>query len=481
MEIAVIGGGISGLSTCYYLEKLSKESGIEIHVSLLESGNRLGGKVLTRTENGLIIDAGPDSFFTQKPWALELCSDLGLSGDLTEANAATKGTFILNSGKLSRLPEGTESGMPTKLRPFVSTDLISFGGKFRALMDLVIPRKSGQEDESIGSFMGRRFGKEFLVKIVEPLYAGIYAGDVNHLSVRSSLQSLVALESEHGSLIRAMSRMKKKSGSGGSTGNRNSRRITFVSLKGGMEQLTDSIQKNLKSTKILLDTTVQGIIESKRAAARKFRISLVDGEHMDADAVVLSVPAYAASSILIGMDSRISTILDTIPYVSTAVVSVAYRKTDIESATGVKGHGFLVPRTEDEIVTGCTWESLKWPIHAPGDTLLARCYVGWFGHEEFRKMDDASLTKSVLDFLGRTAGISARPKFTKVFRWENALPQYTVGHIDRMSQINKLLLDHPGLYFTGSAYHGVGLPDCIHDAYLTAKEIMDYRLSEMRK
>lgn len=477
VEIAVIGGGISGLSTCYYLEKLSKELGTEVHISLIEAGSRLGGKVLTHTEKGLVIDAGPDSFFTQKPWALELCSDLGLADDLADANAATKGTFILNRGRLSKLPDGTESGMPTKLRPFVSTDLISLRGKFRALMDLVIPGKDGREDESIGSFMGRRFGEEFLVKIVEPLYAGIYAGDVNHLSARSSLPSLVALESEQGSLIRAMSRMRKKSGSG----SRGNRKVTFVSLKDGMQQMTDTIQKRLESTRIYPGTSVKGITEAKQGNARNFRISLASGEHMNADAVVLSVPAYAASSILTGLDQRISSIMDTIPYVSTAVVSVAYSKKDVEIAPGVKGHGFLVPRTEDEIVTGCTWESLKWPVHAPDDMLLARCYVGWFGHEEFRKMDDESLTKSVQDFLGKTAGISALPKFAKVFRWENALPQYTVGHLDRMGRINDLLRDHAGLYITGSAYHGVGLPDCVHDANLTAKAVMEFLLPGIKK
>lgn len=472
--MAVIGGGISGLSTCYYLNKLSANYGLKIHVNLIEADDRLGGKILTDIEDELVIDGGPDSFFSQKPWAMELCEELGLSGDLVDANRETRGTFILNHGKLSKLPEGTESGMPTKLRPFVSTDLISLPGKFRALMDIVIPRKKNLEDESIGSFMGRRFGKQFLVKIVEPLYAGIYAGDVYHLSAKSSLPSLVAMETAHGSLIRAMRELRKTAGANTNKKGVRSRPPTFVSLKGGMIQMIDAIVSRMGNTEVILRTRVFGIRERKQGSRNRYRVTFEGGKHLDVDAVVLAVPAYSASNMIRDLDQRISSILDTIPYVSTATVALTFRRDDIKKADGVKGHGFLVPRSEEEMVTGCTWESSKWPVHASPGTLLARCYVGWFGHEEFASLDDDTIVRKVLDFLQRVTGINATPQFSKVFRWNDSLPQYTVGHLDRVAQLSEMLNGHKGMFLVGSAYHGVGLPDCVHDASLTSESLLTY-------
>ena len=471
-EVVIIGGGISGLSTCYFVKKLSGSTDQKIHLTLLEADNRLGGKVLTDVNDGLIIEGGPDSFFTQKPWASDLCRELGMLDDMVEANPGTRGTFILNRGRLSRLPDGTEAGMPTKLKPFVFTDLISFGGKLRALMDVFIPRRKILSDESIGSFMGRRFGRQFVVKIVEPLYAGIYAGDVYHLSAKATLPSMVAMESANGSLIRAMRKLRKNGSSRAGGRIPGHRSATFVTLKGGMGELVSEIASRLQGVDILSGVEASNISSHVPGNEHRYRISLQDGKHIDADVVVLAVPSNSASRIIRMEDDRVSSILATIPHVSTATVSVAFRKEDIGDEP--KGHGFLVPRTEGELVTGCTWESSKWPVHAPTGMFLARCYLGWFGHEEFAELDDDAIIRNVLEFLHRVAGITARPEFTKVYRWNHGLPQYTVGHLERMEMVNKLLGDHPGLFFVGAGYHGVGLPDCIHDASLTAESVVKF-------
>ncbi|MDG6898825.1 MAG: protoporphyrinogen oxidase, partial [Nitrososphaerota archaeon] len=201
-EVVVVGGGISGLSTCYYLKRLAAAAGQDLRLTLIEAEDRLGGKIATSVDDGLVIEGGPDSFFTLKPSALDLCEELGLKESLVFADPSSRGTYILNHGRLSRLPEGTETGMPTRLWPFMKTDLLSTRGKLRAMADLIIPRRRGDSDESVGSFIGRRFGKEFLEKIVEPLYAGIFAGDVYQLSSRAVLPRLVQIESSRGSLIR---------------------------------------------------------------------------------------------------------------------------------------------------------------------------------------------------------------------------------------------------------------------------------------
>ncbi len=476
-EVVVIGGGISGLSTCYYLSKMFPEGNDGIHLTLLESGNRLGGKVLTVRDNDCIIEGGPDSFFTQKPWALNLCNELELSSDLMEANPETKGTYILNKGKLSRLPEGTEVGLPTKLRPFVSTDIITPAGKLRALLDLIIPGRKTLEDESIGDFMGRRFGKQFVEKIVEPLYAGIYAGDVYHLSANATLPSLKKIEIENGSLIHGMRSLGKRHRQTNSSKAPRSNSATFVTLRRGMLELIEELEKRMPKVSVNLDCEVKGIKVTSDGKDQKYRIDTNTGNTFIADAVIISLPAYSASRLITDLNERVSKILKTIPYVSTATVSLAFPKP--ETTGNVTGHGFLVPRTENELVTGCTWESAKWTDHAPDGIFIARCYLGKFGNEKFMKLNDEEMVQTALDFLKRTAGIYAKPIFTRIFRWNMGLPQYTVGHLERIREMETELGKTPGLFMTGAAYRGVGLPDCIHNAELTAYSVSDYVKGKM--
>ena len=456
----MVGGGISGLSTCYYLQKLAKNK--EIKITLIESGERLGGKIVTERNKDLVIEAGPDSFFTQKPFALDLCVELGLEKDLVYADPSTRGTFILNKGKLSKLPEGTETGMPTKMMPFLKTDLLSISAKVRALMDIFIPRRKKDEnsDESVGSFIRRRFGREFLEKIVEPLYAGIFAGDVYELSAKAIIPRLLDMETNERSLILGTRKARKSMNSKGARA-----APTFITLKDGLAELVEVLRHSLNDVTVLTNSSVISVAKSEST----YNLTLSDSSIVHTDVVVLATPSWVASEIVKALDGEISSLLDTIPYVSTATVSIAFKKADIKEIP--KGHGFLVPRTENELITGCTWESSKWPGHAPRDILLARCYLGWFGHEEFSELDDDALIQKTRNFISRTSNVDSDPIFSKVYRWNKSLPQYTPGHLQRISKLDTLIKRHNGLYLTGAAYRGVGLPDCIREGYLVSEEI----------
>lgn len=470
IEVAIVGGGISGLATCYYLNELTKHTEQEIHLTLIESGDSLGGKIVTDYDNGMTIEGGPDSFFTQKPWALELCADLGLTESLVAANPDTKGTYVLNGEKMSKLPPGTETGTPSKLMPLMHSDLLSITGKLRTLMDLVIPRRKEIIDESVGSFITRRFGRQFLEKIAEPLFAGIFAGDVDQLSAQAILPSLKDLELAKGSLILGILRAKKNIQRTPRTKASNLSSPTFVTLKGGLAQLVGEMVSRLDHSSVMLKTRVTALSEPSQQHEGLLEIMFERGKKMQADIVVLATPAYVTAELIKQFEEEAASILETIPYVSTATVSLAFNKNELDAK--IEGHGFLVPRKEGELVTGCTWESSKWPGHAPSDVVLARCYVGWAGHEEFVQYEDNVLVSKVQDFLLRAVGISARPFFTRVYRWKAALPQYTVGHVERIAMLEQAMSKHKGLYITGAAYHGVGLPDCIHNASLTAQQIV---------
>lgn len=461
----VVGGGISGLATCYYLQDIAKKTGKNIHPTLIEAGTRLGGKIHTDHIDGLVIEAGPDSFFTQKSWALDLCKELGLSDRLVPADQNNKGTYILNRNKLSKLPQGTETGMPTKLVPFLGTDLISTAGKLRALMDFVIPGRKDKEDESVAAFFSRRFGKEFLEKIAEPLFAGIYAGDVNELGMRAVFPRLAELESAHGSLIRSMMSARKKMQSSNSSPAPN-----FFTLKGGLGGLIDSIVSRLDNSTIMLNSRVAKLSAPASPNGRSPGVVLDNGKELIPGAVVLATPAYVTEKLVRDIDQQSADLLATIPYVSTATVSMAFKGSALDKK--LDGHGFLVPRKENEIVTGCTWTSAKWPSHVTTGTLLVRCFVGWAGHEDFLQMDDNTLVERIREFLKRVADISSQPALTRVYRWKQALPQYNVGHVERIAKLEEALGKVNGLYVTGAAYRGVGLPDCVHEAALTAQKIV---------
>ncbi len=456
-RVVIVGGGIGGLSAAYFLEKGARDRGLDLDYSILEKGDRLGGNIVTERVDGFVIEGGPDCFLSEKPWALRLCKELGLEGRLIGTREGGE-TFVLHRGRLHPLPEGFILMVPTKALPFIMSPLISPLGKLRMALDLVLPRGGG-EDESLGDFVRRRLGREVLEKIAEPLVAGIHAGDPERMSVRSSFPKFLEMEREHRSLILAMIRRKRR--------RRPSRYSMFMTLKGGLSELVDAIVKSLDPASIHLETRVERIEERGKG----YLVRTSKGEIL-ADVLILATPAYVSGDLLEGIDPGLSEVLRSIPYVSTATISLAFRKRDLEDLP--RGFGFVVPKKEGRRIMAATWTSLKFPHRSPEDAFLARCFVGGSRMEDLVFLEDEAMIEMVREELRDIAGIRAEPVLARVFRWPKAMPQYTIGHGERVRRIRERLKGHPGLWLTGSAYEGIGISDSVRMGEEVAGEALQY-------
>lgn len=471
-RVVIIGGGISGLATAYSIrEHQAKGSGPQI--TLLEKKDCLGGNIRTDRSGGFIIEGGPDCFLSEKPWAMELCKRLGLAGSLLPTNEENKKTFVLSNGKLHELPEGVILMVPTKILPLAFSSLITIGGKMRMAYEYFVPRKKGGEDETLAGFVTRRLGKEALDKIAEPLVAGVHAGDPDTMSVKSSFPKFVQLEQEHGSLIRGMlKRMELLKKTRKPAPQDGLKKVTmFITLKNGLSELTQALTARLKAepdTFIKTGAAVAGL----RTKDGGYVVTLKDGQTIDADAVIVCSPAHAAASLVKGIDAALSEKLLTIPYVSTATVSLGFKKKDVTHP--LNGFGFVVPKTEGRKIMAATWTSVKFKYRAPEDCVLIRSFVGGSKGAALVELDDREMLAMVRAELKETMGITAEPVIARVYRWFNSMPQYTIGHEERVAWIEERLKSHPGLYLTGSAYHGIGIPDSIRTGEVTAKKALHH-------
>jgi oxygen-dependent protoporphyrinogen oxidase len=480
-RVVIIGGGISGLATAYSLREHQELGNVEeFEILLIDSNPRVGGNIKTEKHNGFIVEGGPDCFISEKPWALALCRRIGLTDELLVTNDKLRKTFVLSKGKLHVLPEGVILMVPTKMIPLAFSTLISFGGKIRMAMEYFIPKRRSTEDETLGSFVRRRLGAEALDKIAEPLVAGIHAGDPETMSVRASFPKFVEMENEYGSLIKGMiKRMAKMKGkklaaaSGaakGVAGAKPAGKVTmFMSLKGGMTTLIDKIAEIVLSkpnTRIWCSADADSIARIDD----KFRIGISDGSTIEADAVVIAAPANAASRLTVDIDPELSEKLKSIPYVSTATISIAYKKADI--AHPMNGFGFVVPGSEKRRIMASTWTSIKFSGRAPDGSVLIRCFVGGSRNMELVDLSDTEMIELVKSELSDIMGITAEPELARVFRFKRAMPQYTVGHEERVAWIDERVEATPGLYLTGSAYHGIGIADSIRYGEITAKKVL---------
>lgn len=476
-RVVIIGGGIAGLAAAYSLREHQKPSGNDFEIVLVEKKMTLGGNIRTEKEKGFLIEGGPDCFLSEKPWAMELCKRIGLEGDLLNTNEANKKTFVLSGGKLHELPEGVILMIPTKIMPLATSSLISIPGKIRMAMEMFIPKKKDGEDETLGSFVRRRLGQETLDKIAEPLVAGVHAGDPETMSVRASFPKFVQLEEEHGSLIKGMlKRMELMKKTRKAPLKPPGKKVTmFLTLKGGLSDLVNTLTARIEgfgNTRIRKGLAIKSVL--KKGAG--YEIAFEGGEPpLHADAVVVAAPSYAASSLLSGLDKALSEKLGTIPYVSTATVSIAFRKKDVRHP--LNGFGFVVPRIEKRKIMAATWTSVKFSHRAPEDSVLIRCFVGGAKNMELVSLNDEEMIRMVRDELRDIMGIDAEPVLARVFRWVNSMPQYTVGHEERVAAIEEMVSGHHGLYVTGSAYHGIGISDSVRNGEVIAKKIL-HQLSD---
>ena len=470
----IIGGGLSGLSTAYYLQQEVARSRLDIETILIEKENRFGGCIVTDEVEDFIIEGGPDCFLAEKPWAIQLCEELGLGDRLLCTNEENRRVFILSSGKLHQLPEGFMLMVPTSITPFLKSSLISLPGKVRMAMDLFLPRKRTDEEENLAQFVQRRLGNEALEKIAEPLVAGIHAGTPETMSLSSTFPRFIQLEEEYRSLILGMLARRRKASE--FTKKRSGpKRTMFMSLVAGMMELTDAIQGRLDEGSLLPDKKVVRINHIGKATTRDhspYEVHLEDGEILEADSVVLATPTYITAELLQEMAGTQAEVLLSIPYVSTATISLVYRASEIHHP--LDGFGFVIPRAERRKIMASTWTSVKFPHRSRPDSVLLRAFVGGAHNEDLVGLDDEEMLKVVRGELMDIMGITAQPIITRIYRWDKSMPQYMLGHAERLSHLEEELLHYPGLYLTGCAYRGIGISDCIHDGKLTAKRILEF-------
>ncbi len=467
-KIVIIGGGIAGLSAAYYATKKTPVA----QITLIESSNCWGGKITTDRvtfgDGQFIIEGGPDTFLASKPWGVALCKELGLGERLHGTNPNHKSTYVLNRNRLLPLPEGLAMMIPSDIPSILRSHLISWAGKARMGFDFLQPAKNLNGDESLGAFVSRRLGREAYENLIEPLMSGIYAGDGDQLSLASTFPYLRDLEMKYGSLARGALTMRKQTNGKALQGSRSA----FLTPTTGLAEIVEKLVESLKSkVDLRLNTTVSQISNINS----RYLVDLENGSRLDSDSVILATPAFISGALLASFDPALASVLKSIPYASTATVSLAYRQSDMPRP--LDGYGYVIPRREGRKALACTWTSTKFPHRAPDGYALIRVFVGRAGQDiPWNENDLLELAKEELNL---TLGITAEPILSRVFMWEKAMPQYNLGHPEKLKQIDAALEKYPGLALAGNGYRGIGIPDCIHSGELAVERVLKFQSSNV--
>jgi protoporphyrinogen/coproporphyrinogen III oxidase len=467
-RVAIIGGGIAGLAAAHRLVELKSEKRLNIDVVLLEASSRLGGTIVTEKTDGFLVEAGPDSFITEKPWALGLCERLQLTSRLVPTQAAHQRIHIVHDGKLKPLPEGFFLLAPTRLWPFVTSSIFSWKGKLRMAGDLFMARRKTDADESLAGFVRRRFGAEALERVAQPLIGGIYAADPDKLSLAATMPRFLEMERRQRSVIYAMWSASHKRARLGEEGS-GARWSLFVTLAGGMQELVDTLAKRLPEGSVRLNSTAKDIRWDGNG--NPWRVAVAGNEILEADAVIVAAPADRAAALVAPLEPVAAGELKQIAYASTATVSLAYQLADFPRPPD--SFGFVVPAIENREIMACTFSSLKYPGRAPAGKILLRAFVGGMLQQPLFERDDAAMIRSVRAELASLLGVRAEPLLTRVRRHADSMPQYEVGHQERVKRIEAALLRCPTLALAGSAYHGVGISDCVRTGEQAAETIVE--------
>jgi oxygen-dependent protoporphyrinogen oxidase len=447
-DVAVVGGGISGLAAAYELRR----RGVDVHV--FEAADRPGGVIRTDRFDGWVVDGGPDSLLVQKPAAVALCRDLGVDNRLVPT-LTPRTAYILRRGVLHPIPEGSFLGFPVRAGALARSSLFTIGGRLRMACEPFIPRHAS-DDESIASFVRRRFGAEAVEYLAEPLLAGIHAGDVDRLSIHSLFPRLVEAERTSGSVLRAFRAMATTRSSQGA----------FVSLPGGVGELVDALTSALAPTTVTLSSPITSLRK-----ADTFVLATPAGA-IQARAVIVAAPAYAAAGIVRAGYPALAGLCDAMPYASTATVAFGYRRDCIDHP--LRGSGFVVPRAEGNALLAATWVTSKWPQRAPDGHVLLRAFLGGGRDPDRLDASDEELVQTARRALASVMPIRGEPLFARLYRWTRGSPQFEVGHTRRLAEIETCLDEVPGLYVTGSGFRSIGIPDCIADARDTAGRAAAY-------
>jgi len=435
-RVIIIGGGISGLSAAYYLNRAG------IRPTLIEKAAQVGGVIRTSVQQGCVIEAGPDSFLAAKPAAMDLIREVGLEDQVIGSNDRQRITYILKHGKLAPLPDGLMMMVPTKIMPLIGTGLLSWSTKIRMGLEYLRRPNGRQPDRSVHDFLLDHYGEESIDYLAEPLLAGVYGGDPKQMSANSVLPRFVEIETKYGSLTRGvMANLRpKESGS------------IFKTLKNGLGQLVEALRPSAD----IIHATVETV--------EQFRVR-ANGDWIEADQILVATPAAEAAGVLQSANRELADLLRSIPYNSSVTLALGYRKDTFDHP--LKGFGFLVPKRERNYISACTWVGNKFNHRVPDDMVLLRCFMGGDALNE----NDEALVQAAQRELRSIMGLEAVPVFHSVSRWPSAMAQYTVGHEARVQRIESIVATIPGLHLAGNAYHGIGIPDCIRLGKETAVKI----------
>ncbi len=469
-KIAIVGGGVAGLAAAHRLQEEIQNNNAPFDCVLLEAGDRFGGKIATERFDGFIVERGPDSFISQKPWGVELCHKLGLGDQLIGTQKEHSQTFVYTGGKMVPMPEGLSLMVPTQFLPFVFSPLFSWPGKIRMGLDLFIPRRAGNGDESLASFVRRRLGREALVKMAEPMLAGIYSANPETMSLHSTFPMFAQTEAKYRSLILGMLARKRQVMLAGKAPKpvKPGPDSLFVTLRDGLDSLVNAAIEKSPDVTFRKGQKLAGIFRD----GDQWKLSIEGDESLTADAVIVALPANTASGLLQPCVPDVAKRLEEIPYVSTAAVTLAYAQKEFSHP--LRGFGFVVPRDEGLRITACTWTSSKYAGRAPDDHVLMRCYVGGGAGEETAHLDENELERIVRQDLLKSMNVRETPAFCKVYYNRKGNVQYQVGHSALVDSIDAALQSHPGLFLAGSAYRGIGIPDCILNGTRTAESVIQY-------
>lgn len=471
-RIIIIGGGITGLAAAHWLIEYNKGAAADFEVTVLEASSKLGGTIETTRRDEFILEHGPDSFISEKPEALHLVNRLGLEPRLIETNKEHRRSFIVRNGKLRPVPEGFQLLGPSRLWPFVTSDIFSWTGKARMAMDLLLPRgnSDGNIDESLSQFVKRRLGREALERMAQPMVAGIYTADPERLSLRATMPRFLEMERTDRSVILGMLKRAGRRSKAETNSTSGARYSLFLSFDRGMQTLVDELPLRLSGKSVQLNSKVKSVQLDRSSGG--WTVNTESGLSLRADAVCMAVPTYLAARLLQETDFKLAKELESISYASTATVNLAYRRGDIPHP--LDGFGFVVPFIEKRSLIACTFSSIKFPGRAPNGSVLLRAFVGGALQPDMFALDDLEMLQRVHSDLRELLGVHKSPLFSEVTRWSRSMPQYEIGHLDRVQRIDGHLIQLPTLKLAGNAYRGAGIPDCIRSGEEAAGELASF-------
>lgn len=467
-QIAIIGGGLTGLAAAFYLQRKIEEEHLPYRVVLIESSDRLGGKMQTVERDGFVIERGPDSFLARKKSMTQLAKDVGIEGTIVPNS--TGQSYILIDDELLPIPGGAVMGIPTEISPFIKSRLFSPAGKVRAAMDLVLPRSKETGDQPLGPFLRRRLGDEVVENLVEPLMSGIYAGDLDQLSILSTFPDMLETEQKHRSLILGTkkNRSRKEAPKTEKDVKKTDHRIgMFRTFEKGLQSLINAIEAQLPPEMVRKNLAVESVTKQ----AQGYTIELSNGEIMQAAAMIVTTPHQAIPHMF--PDYSFFKPFQHMPSTSVATVSLAFDEQAVKQ--DINGTGFVVSRNSPCRITACTWTHKKWPHSTPKGKVLLRCYVGRPGDEGVVDLSDEEIVQLVLKDLNHIMNITEEPQFSVVSRWREAMPQYKVGHISTLRKVESLMnVELPGVYLAGASHKGVGMPDCIDQGVAAVGKVLNH-------